>query len=58
MNVKRWKDKWEAPEESKEIIDSLPHKKAIYKLQSRILKILRKAYFLANNQTINNLAGR
>jgi len=58
MNGKRWKDKWEVPEEFKEIIDSLPHKKAIYKLQSRILKIFRKAYFPVNEQTINNPAGR
>jgi len=58
LNAKRWKDKWRGPEEFKEIIDSLPQEKAIYKLQPRILKTLRKAYFLANNQTINNPADR
>jgi hypothetical protein len=42
-------DRWEVPEEFKEIIDSLSQKKAIYKPQSRILKMFRKAYFLANN---------
>jgi len=56
MNRKRLKDKCEVPEEFREIIDSLPREKAIYKLQSRILKMFRKAYFLANDQ-INNLAG-
>jgi len=58
MNVKRWKDKWEVPEEFREVIDSLPYRKAVYKLQSRILKMFRKAYFLADNQTTNNPTGR
>lgn len=57
MNSKRWKDKWEVPKEFKEVIDSLPYRKAVYKLQSRILKMFRKAYFLANDQA-NNLTGR
>jgi hypothetical protein len=50
INAKRWRDKWEIPEEFKEVIDSLPQMKAIYKLQSRILKMFRRAYFLTNNQ--------
>jgi len=50
MNVKRWKDKWGVPEEFKEIVECLPQRRAIYRLQSRILKTLRRAYFLANNQ--------
>jgi hypothetical protein len=58
MHVKRWRDKWEVPEEFREVIDSLPQMKAIYKLQSRILKMFRKAYFLADDQTINDPAGR
>jgi len=49
VNVKRWKDRWEAPEEFREIVDSLPREKAIYKLHSRILKMFRRAYFLAND---------
>jgi hypothetical protein len=58
INAKRWRGKWEVPEEFREIIDSLPQKNAIYRLQSRILKMFRKAYFLTNNQTVNNPAGR
>ena len=57
LNMKRWKDKWEVPRELREVVDSLPKEKAIYKLQSRILKALRKAYFLANYQ-VNNPTGR
>jgi hypothetical protein len=58
LNAKRWKDKWEVPEEFREVIDSLPLEKAIYRLQSRILKMFRKAYFLANQLTANNPTGR
>jgi len=58
INTKRWKDRWRVPDEFKKIIDSLPQKKALYKMQSRILKILRRAYFLANDHVINNPAGR
>jgi len=58
INVKQWKDKLESPEEFKKIVNFLPRERAIYKLQSRILKMFRKAYFLANSQTINNPIGR
>jgi hypothetical protein len=50
INAKRWRGKWKVPEEFRKIIDSLPQKNAIYRLQSRILKMFRKAYFLTNNQ--------
>ena len=56
VNAKRWKNKWEVLEEFREIINSLPQKKAIYKLQSRILKMFRKAYFPTNNQSVTLLA--
>jgi len=58
LNVKQWRDKLEIPEEFGEIIESLPWGKAICKLQSRILKTFRKAYFLAADRTVNNLAVR
>jgi hypothetical protein len=56
--AKRWRDRWEVPEEFREIIEFLPREKAIYKLQARILKTFRKAYFLANYQTTSSPAGR
>jgi hypothetical protein len=58
LNAKRWRDKLETLEEFGEIIDSLPQMKAMYKLQSRILKTFRKAYFLTKQQLIDNPAGR
>ncbi|MCL7384330.1 MAG: hypothetical protein LZ174_08590 [Thaumarchaeota archaeon] len=58
MNAKQWRDRYEVPEEFREVIDSLPLEKAIYRLQSRILKMFRKAYFLANQPTANNPTGR
>jgi hypothetical protein len=58
FNAKRWRGRWEVPEEFREIVDSLPREKAIYRLQSRILKMFRKAYFLANQLTADNPAGR
>jgi hypothetical protein len=58
INAKRWRDKWEVPEEFRGIVYSLPQMKAIYKIQSRILKMFRKAYFIADDQTINDPAGR
>jgi hypothetical protein len=58
MNVKQWRDRYGVPEEFREVIDSLPLEKAIYRLQSRILKMFRKAYFLANQLTANNPTGR
>jgi len=45
INTKRWRDKLEVPEEFREVIDSLPREKAIYKLQSRILKMLGRHIF-------------
>jgi len=55
INAKQWKDRWEVPEEFRKIIDSLPREKAIYKLQSKILKMFRKAYFLTNNKSMMTL---
>ena len=45
INIKRWKDRWMVPEEFSKIVEELPPRKAVYKLQSRILKTFRKAYF-------------
>ncbi len=45
LNIKRWKDRWMVPEEFSKIVEELPPRKAVYKLQSRILKTFRKAYF-------------
>jgi hypothetical protein len=58
INAKRWRDRWKVPEEFREMIDSLPQMKALCKLQARILKTFRKAYFLTKQQLIDNPAGR